>query len=90
MSARSLFPISDNPDRDQDAPRLNQTVGGSNDLPPQPLEQIGRRNHPACNATADIQDIHDLTSLLHLIDHQLGIIPGIASAYGKERRYPGT
>jgi len=63
MRARSFLPINDNPDRDQNAPRLKQTRGGSNDLSPHRFEQIGRRGHPACDATAHIQDIHGLTSL---------------------------
>jgi hypothetical protein len=58
MLARSFLPIDDNPDRDQNAPRLKQARDGCNDLPPHPFEQTGRGGHPACDATADIQDIH--------------------------------
>jgi len=58
MWARSFLPINDNPDRDQNAPRLKQARRGVNDLPPYPFEQVGRRGHPAGDAAADIQDIH--------------------------------
>ena len=63
MSARSFWPIGDNPDRDQNAPRLKQARRGCNDLLPQPFEKIELRGHPACDAAADIQHIHGLTSL---------------------------
>jgi hypothetical protein len=63
MSARSFWPIGDNPDRDQNAPRLKQTRRGGNDLLPQLFEKIELRGHPACDAAADIQHIHGLTSL---------------------------
>jgi hypothetical protein len=52
------LPINDNPDRDQNAPRLKQARRGVNDLPPYPFEQVGRRGYPAGDAAADIQDIH--------------------------------
>jgi hypothetical protein len=58
MGACSFFPISDNPDWDQNAPRLKQTRGGSNNLPLHSFEQIGRCGHPACDATTDIREIH--------------------------------
>jgi hypothetical protein len=85
--ARSFLPISDDSDRDYDASRLNQTRCGNNNLLPHPFEEINLRGYLACDMTTDTQDIHGPTSLLRLINHKLGIMPAIASAYGQKQSY---
>ncbi len=85
------FADNDNSNRDQDAARgLKQTRRGSNNRLPHLAEKIDLRGHPACDTTTDADNIHGLFSLVYLIDYYLGIIPAIASAYGRDRSYPGT
>jgi hypothetical protein len=68
-SARSFLPVSDNSNWDQNAPRLKQTCCGSGNLLPHPIEKTNLRGQLACDTMTDAQDVHGLTSLLHLIDH---------------------
>jgi hypothetical protein len=68
-SARSGFPIDDNSNRDQNALRLKQTRCRSNNLLPHPIKKTNLRGQLACDTMTDAEDIHDLTSLLHLIAH---------------------
>jgi hypothetical protein len=93
MSARSFLPIGDNPDRDQNAPRLKQARRGGNDLLPQPFEKIELRGHPACDAAADIQHLHGLTSLTSpgcsLARHYSGNCEWIRAGNGQIRERSG-
>jgi hypothetical protein len=66
-SARSGFPIDDNSNRDQNGLRLKQTRCGSNNLLPYPIEKTNLRGQLACDMMTDAENIHGLTSLLHLI-----------------------